>query len=179
MINHPDYNCATNAAYEILQKYGSSFPQIDIFGIILSYPNVKVHTYSEAAKIKNISVYDFAHNIASSEHGLTIFNKKNGHAEVLFNDTKNDHTIRFTLAHELGHIVLCHKKDGGVEDKEANCFARNLLCPVPLRKELGLKTLDDYCNAFDVSERMAQVVIDRTPSDAYYITNNNYKMLTI
>lgn len=174
MIKIPDYRCATNAAYEILQKYDSCFPQIDIFGIIMSYPNVKVHTYSEAAGMIGLSVYDFAHNVASSEHGFTIYDKNSGHALVFFNDIKSEHTIRFTLAHELGHLVLRHKKDGSVEDREANCFARNLLCPVPLRDELGLKSLDDYCNAFDVSERMARVVIDRTPSDAYYITKSNY-----
>ena len=176
MTDYPDYNKATNAAYETLQQYSSSFPKIDIFRIVMSYPNVKVHTYSYLAQRMGLSVHKFTRDIASSEHGFTVCDNLKQRWEVFYNETKCERTIRSTLAHELGHIVLKHTKDGNasIEDREANCFARNLLCPVPIRKELGLTSLSDYCNAFDISERMAQVAIDLNSSDTYYITQQNY-----
>ena len=174
MIEGPDYNKATNAAYEILQKYDGGFPQIDISQLLSSFPNVKVHTYSEIASLIGVSVPVFIEEYAESDMGYTVFDKAKKRALIYYNDIKSETTIRFTIAHELGHIVLGHTEDNSVTDKEANCFARNLICPVPIRDELGLVTLNDYCLAFDISDRMAQVVIDMNSNDAYYISENNY-----
>ena len=75
--------------------------------------------------------------------GATIEN--NGRYLIVYNRhaTPKDR-IRFTLAHELGHIFHQHHRELGVEilqrlrvektlydvlEDEANCFARNLLCP--------------------------------------------------
>lgn len=46
---------------------------------------------------------------------------------------------RFTLAHELGHIVLGHEGESSAADREANHFAAHLLLPRPL---LALQELD-------------------------------------
>ncbi len=69
---------------------------------------------------------------------------------ILYNEERTDHLrFRFTVAHELGHIFLGHHEEAGttgpisagstlygVMEREADCFARNLLCPAPAVKEL-------------------------------------------
>ena len=79
-----------------------------------------------------------------------------------------------TIAHELGHVILGHTVDGDKENKEANCFARNLLCPIPVITEMSLHTEVEYVKAFNVSERMARCAIKHKDSDYYYITRDRY-----
>jgi Predicted Zn peptidase len=49
---------------------------------------------------------------------------------VLYNGLlQNRRRCAFTLAHEIGHILLEHRKDGPDEEKEADAFAAELLAP--------------------------------------------------
>lgn len=60
---------------------------------------------------------------------------------VLYNDREKSLTRRrFTLAHEIGHIMLAHEQDDAVQETEANCFAAELLLPRILLRELQLRT---------------------------------------
>lgn len=171
MNRFPNYNRATNAAYEILKKYAGPYPQIDIMGIIFcKFPNIKTHTYSEMSKKFNIPFYSFA----PSEHGFSYYNHVAQKGNIFYNDTKDECIIRFTLAHELGHIVLGHVSSNDVDDKEANCFARNLLAPVPIRDEYRLQSINEICNCFDISEPAAGVVLRMNSNDHYYISRENY-----
>lgn len=43
---------------------------------------------------------------------------------------------RHTLAHELGHILLGHEGECSAADREANCFAAQLLIPTPVLAHL-------------------------------------------
>lgn len=179
MINVlPDYKKATNLAYEVLQKYNGVYPQIDILAIAHNYPQVKLHTFSEFASRLGITVADFTNEHSESDTGFTVYDTLNQRWLMFYNDTKCETTIRFTIAHELGHIVLKHTEDTLIADKEANCFARNVLCPVPIRCELELLTQDDYCLAFNISDAMAQVVISLNHNDIYYITKNSYDTIS-
>jgi len=81
-------------------------------------------------------------------------------------ENKNQARRRFTLAHELGHFclhILPSKKDGMFVDTEenlsrnaywdirelqANKFAANLLMPVWLIKEEGLKVIEEFQNKY-------------------------------
>lgn len=172
--DYPDYKKATNAAYEELQNYDGGYPQIDIFHLLLNHPKIRLHTFTELASRLGVTVAEFTSDFSESEMGYTVFDMKNERWLIYYNDTKSITTVRFTIAHELGHIILRHTEDNSITDKEANCFARNLLCPVPVRKELGLKTIEDYCSAFGISVIMAEVVIDKDSNDSFYISDNNY-----
>lgn len=61
--------------------------------------------------------------------GLTL--RHAGRYFVLYNDrTENGRRLSFTLAHELGHIMLAHAgEDREREEREANAFAASLLSP--------------------------------------------------
>lgn len=66
---------------------------------------------------------------ASRTDGLTV--RRDGRYVVLYNDqVGNERRRAFTLAHEVGHILLSHGgEDPEVEEREANAFAASLLCP--------------------------------------------------
>lgn len=176
MNDQPDYYLATNKAYEVLKHYGGGYPQIDVMYVIVVMfgDKITIHTYSEIAKRFGISTWDFARNYAESEMGFTVYNKNTERYEILYNDLKSETTIRFTLAHELGHITLGHKEDNEAHNKEANCFARNFLSPLPVRDEYKLKTVDEYRNCFNISDYAARTALDKTETDRYYITDGNY-----
>lgn len=176
MPNKPDYKRATNTAYEILNAYNDEFPVTDVHGIIESFDYISIHTYSEISSKLNMNVYDYLYKCAPSNHGYTISDKK-GHFIIAYNDLKDEPTMRFTLAHELGHIILDHDGKHEYQEKEADCFARNILCPVQIIKEFGISTTSDYVNCFEISHPMADVAIKYFSSDFYYISKHNYETL--
>lgn len=172
MSKKPDYERATNAAYEFLISQSADFPFVDVFKLVMSLPYVKLHTYSECAKICHVSHKDFTKNFASSEHGFTI---TDGNKSIIcYNELKDEKTIRFTIPHELGHTILKHQDDDPIANKEADCFARNLLCPVPIIDKYGLRTKADYIYYFGISEVMTEPALAYYKSDKYYISDDNY-----
>ncbi|MDR0223179.1 MAG: ImmA/IrrE family metallo-endopeptidase [Oscillospiraceae bacterium] len=68
--------------------------------------------------------------------------------------------LNWTLAHEVGHIVLGHRGDGEAEEREANGFAAELLMPEPVISALasGLNkgiTAVEISRLFNVSMKAA------------------------
>ena len=179
MTELPDYSKATNAAYGTLFTHDVNYPRVDVLSILENMGNVIIMTYSQMADRMGITFEDFYQNYASSEYGFTIRkdSKSSPKFIVCYNERKSETTIRFTLAHELAHIVLNHKKDDSVFKKEADCFARNVLCPIPIVNGYKLKSVKDYVNCFNISESMATVAIDFAQNDYYYITEENYKVI--
>ena len=80
---------------------------------------------------------------------------------------------RFTLAHELGHIVLDHQItpiiyrnseiDEGQkpEEVQANVFARDLLMPAGVLAALHVTTVDEIIRICNVSRVSAQIRLER------------------
>lgn len=176
MPKKPDYKRATNAAYEILNEYNKEFPVTNVKGIINAFNYISIHTYTEIAAKSNMNIYQYLHKCAPSDHGYTISDKI-GHFIIVYNDSKDIATIRFTLAHELGHIILDHNGKYEYQEKEADCFARNLLCPIQIINEYGISTPTDYVNCFQISPPMANVAIQYYKSDLFYISRHNYEVL--
>lgn len=81
---------------------------------------------------------------------------------VLYNgDIAHPGRRNFTLAHEVGHILLEHENDGSDEEAEANHFAAQLLLPPVLVWELLTQTdfnlsASELAGIFAVSEAAAQ-----------------------
>lgn len=81
---------------------------------------------------------------------------------VFYNDAMSRERVRFTLAHELAHLVLQHPDTGeDVYEHEADFFANYLLGPAPL--VLRDSSLDEYAiqQDFGVSYSCAVAIRDR------------------
>lgn len=61
--------------------------------------------------------------IQLSEEGFTLDN------EIYYNDFQIPTRVRFTIMHEIGHIMLGHPEDDDVAELEANFFAGFILVP--------------------------------------------------
>jgi Zn-dependent peptidase ImmA (M78 family) len=126
-------------------------------------------TYSELARTHNCTI-ERVIKAYQSVDGYTIFDGE-GYS-IAYNDTVgNLGRIRFTLMHEIGHIYLNHLVDFEetvlrrstltqskyeILEKEANCFARNVLAPAPIINKLKLKRDTDLVYYFQISQTAAQ-----------------------
>ena len=171
----PNYQLAEDSAYNLFEEYSklkeAVFP-IDLSYLIRNLPSIRLQSYSSLAEKAHTST-NYIAEITGSKDGVTFFCKSKNSYIIEFNDAITfPPRIRFTLAHELGHIFLGHldtEPYGNVtrtQETEANIFARHLLVPFPiltsLRKWTSLPSLDqdDIAFCFDVSNQVANYSID-------------------
>lgn len=165
MIAYPDYKTATNEAYRMIAERDCFSIETNVFAIAEQLENCRLFSYGAANFIYNMPMDSM---LATSEYGFSI--KKNGKRIIYYNEKMPLSCIRFTLAHEIAHAVLGHQdEDDQAAEREANCFARNLLCPVPVSDALKLEYESDYVSVFNVSYNMAHVTVTWRSSDAHYI----------
>ena len=91
--------------------------------------------------------------------------------------------IRWSIAHEYGHIVLNHKNQSDQNEIEANIFAANLLLPRCILKEL-LKKRDfidkKYLqNKFSISGEAANKYFSNINSRGFNFYKNEYDDIII
>lgn len=86
--------------------------------------------------------------------------------------------IRWSIAHEYGHIVLKHKNQCGQNEVEANFFAANLLVPQCILKELlnrrGDITIDYLKNKFSISGEAAEKYLLGVNARGFEYFKNEY-----
>lgn len=88
---------------------------------ILTKLGIAVIRYSE------LPYRDILKATAISEDGFC--GEINSKKIVFYNDSAAVNRMRFTLMHELGHIVLRHQNCSKQSETEANFFATNMLLP--------------------------------------------------
>ena len=87
-------------------------------------------------------------NVGEKVSGLLVVCKEidGEYATIGFNQNHSWHRRRFTIAHEIGHLLLGHTHSDHADDshneKEANAFAGELLIPTALIKKDCKKSLD-------------------------------------
>lgn len=172
MISFPDYRKATNAAYHELLQLDSFQMAVDVTALLSRHPECRLIPYGQAPLPKDLL-------LSQSEQGFTILEKSTGNRLIFYNETLPEACVRFTLVHELAHAVLGHQ-DGNdpAAEKEANCFARNILCPVPVVEKLRVKSPAGYVRRFGVSRQMAEIAVQYRASDMHYISDDYYAMMS-
>lgn len=82
---------------------------------------------------------------------------------IFYDETLSYERIRFTLAHELGHIFLEHGDTGEkIFEDEANFFANYLLGPNPIVMRDSSNNAEQIMSDFYVSYTCACAIRDRT-----------------
>lgn len=95
-----------------------------------------------------------------------------GSYAIVYDENAYRRRIPYTIAHEIGHIVLKHLEDfeqtrlsrGGLTDaeywvleREAELFAAELLMPLPILRALGAVDQDEIMKVCNVSRRTAGI----------------------
>lgn len=82
---------------------------------------------------------------------------------LVYRDDISFERLRWTLAHEIGHIVLGHllrprdSQREAVFEEEANYFAKELLMPLPVLAMIGARSVADISRVCGVSYEAAQI----------------------
>lgn len=164
MIYKADYKKAEKKAHELLKMCGVNELPIKVKKLAKKFPNLKIRRYTWYAKKWGLTI-DEVCELTDSDEGCCWYIKSQKQYMILYNDTvENDGRKRWTIAHELGHFMLKHNEITGKAifarsslsddeyetfEKEANCFARNLLAPAPVLRELKPASphfISDICN---------------------------------
>lgn len=129
----------------------ASFP-IDCSAVLRHY-GYKVLTYSELQS-KNDELHKLCSLLsddAFSDRVLRI---------VAYNHKTNAGRIRFSLMHELGHIILSHTNHSQANENEADYFASNILAPRPVIFRANTNTADAIHEKFGLSYTAANIALD-------------------
>ncbi len=96
-------------------------------------------------------------NIASEDgcHALWEIKKSVFVNVIYFNDNMPERRIRFTILHEIGHIILNHTEHSDLAESEANYFAKYALAPPPLVHELKISDYLELAEKFNLSHECA------------------------
>ncbi|MDO4596110.1 MAG: ImmA/IrrE family metallo-endopeptidase [Coriobacteriaceae bacterium] len=74
---------------------------------------------------------------------------------IFYNDKMNQGRIRFTILHEIGHIVLGHMQESDVAEAEANFFAKYAIAPPMLVYHIRPNDYTEIEDTFDLSRECA------------------------
>lgn len=143
-----------------------SYP-VDLFSLFKNFKNCRVVSYSTQMKKYNLTEEETVSYFGSDE-GCTIYNPSKDRYIIFFNDLdsyfKIPERIRWTLAHELGHVLLEHHKFSNKTkifrnslsdneyswmEAEANRFASLILSNPIILDRLNIKSnldIKKYCN---------------------------------
>ncbi|HAS78900.1 MAG TPA: hypothetical protein DCS38_04195 [Ruminococcus sp.] len=151
------YRNCRNAAWQCLVDFNvTSIP-------VMLTPIVK----SLGIKVIKDSVI---HELEANESGVSIFDGKSWY--IVYNDSEGRKRNRFTIAHELGHILLGHQmKDGYYKrsvtavkpqiETEADMFAVRLLAPACVLWGLNIHSADEIAELCDISYSAAKIREER------------------
>lgn len=163
-MRNPDYKRVSILVAQLFSEISPCYLPIDLRKIILKYAvGLRVKSYSWFAKLHGISIDDVIQFTESQEGCCYYLTNKSIHL-ILYNDKNNIGNQRWTIAHELGHYFLKHNEESKesivarnslsttkyeVYEKEANCFARELLAHPSILWSLNVQTpaeIMKYCH---------------------------------
>lgn len=160
-MDYRDYQNARDASWRMLIDMGVNRLPVKISGILKAL-NIPAGTYKQNLAL--IQTMGLAELVRKTD-GFTVL--REGRPYIFYNGDMLPARIRFTLAHELGHLVLRNgfsRFSGGVvtrsnaepgttrdpEEQAADVFAVRLLAPACVLHELGL---------FDAGYRLRRLLL--------------------
>ncbi len=176
--------CINKSIEFLLSENINRFP-FDCDNIIKKRKWAKIK-YTSLSDECGVSINDVIETLGS-EDGFTTYNGRN--YTISYNDSHRvKKRIYFTKLHEIGHICLGHftefnetkinrsnltESDYKVLENEANCFARNVIAPAVIVKELNLNTPNMISEYFGITLSAARARLDLLEKDLQYINETN------
>ncbi len=161
-MNYKNYQNARDAAWRILLDCGVERLPVDLTHICRQL-GVRVRRFEDARGLPEAAL---------QTDGLTFYSW--GKPVILYNQDKPPARIRFTTAHELGHLVLGHVAPGQRTtvnrepspaddpiETAANQFAARLLAPACVLWGLDIHTPEDIAQLCHISQQAAQFRAER------------------
>lgn len=134
-----------NKVLEILKDSNICQLPVKLIKIIKIY-KWEVIPYSKAIKEGQV---DFSESFSGT------YLKINDTFFIIYNDTHSIERQRWTIAHEIGHIILNHKLSNETSEAEANYFAKQLLIPLAVLNYYKANSVNKITELFNVSSEAA------------------------
>lgn len=167
-MNYKDYQQARDAAWRILIDCQVHELPVSL-NAICKHLGVRVFSYEDASQM--IEKRGLSEVITQTD-GLSFYNK--GMPIILFDQSLSLSRNRFTIGHELGHIILWHVKPGQATTRNrepspgddpfetaANQFSVRLLAPACVLWGLDLHTPEEISEACGISITSARFRAER------------------
>ena len=162
-MNYDDYKRARDLSWRVLLNTGTRELPVKVSRICRGY-GVTLRSYQVGAPlIRELGLE--AHCDISD--GFTV--RSGDRCYVFYNMEQPPGRVRFTIAHELGHVLLGHLGDGehtvynresssedALEEHTANVFASRLLAPACVLHALGAVTPEQIAAVCDISMAAAR-----------------------
>lgn len=131
-------------------------------------------TYQQIAKLNRCSLQDVA-VMCKSNSGATHLDTEQNRYLILYNASMNQGRVLWTICHEIGHICIGHletieeaeiaytdwREPYNQFESEADYFAWNLIAPLPIMREMGIRTTGEIQAIFGLSSQAAALHFDR------------------
>ena len=167
-MNYEIYKKSRNAAWEILLACGVEALPVDL-NAVLRHLEVRVYSYSRG---RDLLASTGLAEVTKQVSGLTLY--AGAQPVILYDDTETPQRIRFTVGHELGHLVLGHVQPGdhtwqnrepqpgdSPTEQAANRFAADLLAPACVLWGLDLHRAEDIAEVCKISIQAARFRAER------------------
>lgn len=164
---NPRFWFAKSWADKLLLHFGIQYLPFSMLAV-LQHTKCHVYTYRQMSLVTRRSIDDIICDVRSKKgHAY-----KQGHEYfILYNsDRPIRGEVRWTLAHELGHIVLGHlddytakqlahisKEDYRTLEREANAFAAEFLAPASVLYAIGAKDAASIQSACMLSKEASSI----------------------
>ena len=161
-MEYIEYAEARDAAWEVLIACKANQLPVNLNTVLRC---LRVNAYPYSRNQVALEALGLA-KAASKTSGLTFYRGLT--PVILYDDNESPQRIRFTVAHELGHIVLGHIRPGEftIQNREprakddpieqaANRFAVDLLAPACVLWGLGVRGPDDIIRICGISAKAA------------------------
>lgn len=134
----------------------------------------RIISYQKMADLNHCSIQDVA-VMCKSKSGATHYDVEQNRYLILYNASMNYGRILWTLCHEIGHICIGHletveeaniaytdwREPYNQFESEADYFAWNMIAPLPIMRELGIRTPSEIQSVFGLSSQAAALQFDR------------------
>ena len=144
-MSYQSYQQARDAAWRTLISCKISSLPVDMRKIC-SHLGYQLYSYRSAEK--TIRYFHLEEQCEISEGFIVCLKRK---AYIFYDDTYSIGRQRFTVAHEVGHLVLGHVQAGGYTthniseqmERQANQFAARLLAPACVLHAMGVTRAEE------------------------------------
>lgn len=166
-----NYSFILEKVFSVFEEcYVNSFP-LNFVDLIIQY-GYRVFTYQQL-RDKSPELYESC--ILYSDDAFRDMATKT----VAYNTEAPKKRVYFSLAHELGHIVLGHLSETKKTEAEANFFASNILAPRMAIHYARCKNEADVARIFEVSCEAAQYAFDDYRRWRRYIVSRRNRMTSL
>ncbi len=155
------YQQARDLSWKVIQEKGIQCLPVNL-GEICRHYQIKTIPYSK------FTLWELVDTQAKKGDGFSL--KMGEQYYIVFNHAiSHSGRIRFTIAHEIGHILLGHVEkvtfyrnseidsDTNEQEFQANVFARDLLMPATVLSALGLESAEEISALCGVSMQSAKI----------------------